>query len=149
LTGREQTELIKNIERCKEQFDDYFLLKITTKEADYLIELLKAHPIRDPRSLGYHDIEEFYKEDTKPYNLDFQLIKNARDKILPLIITDYPDLIAMKKIKKLMEEALPDYEIKCDEENNPSTLLESGHVCVMVKTKTRPDDSYSCIDVTF
>ena len=44
-----------------------------------------------------------------------------------------------------MEAFLPYYEIKCDEENNPSTAVDSGHIWVRVSDAK----NYRYIDVIF
>jgi hypothetical protein len=82
-------------------------------------------------------------------NMNILLIEKVRNEIASLIAMNFPDVLTRIKIKNLMEEALPDYEIKCDEENNPPSVVDSGNVKVRVKTKTQPDSSYNYIDVIF
>ena len=64
--------------------------------------------------------------------MDLKLIEKTRNKIAPLIADDYPDAKTRIKVKKLMEAFLPNYEIKCDEENNPPNIIESGNIVVNV-----------------
>jgi hypothetical protein len=82
-------------------------------------------------------------------NMDIQLIEKTRDKIAPLIAGEYPDKRTREKVRKLMEAFLPDYEIKCDGENNPPEFVDSGRLMVRVKTHTLPNQSYDYIDVIF
>lgn len=82
-------------------------------------------------------------------NMDILLIKKAYDNIAPLIESDFPDKKTRKMIKKLMKQYLPDYKIKCDEENNPPNVMDSGHIFVQVRTETKPDGSFNFIDVIF
>lgn len=81
--------------------------------------------------------------------MNIKLIEEAYNKISPLIGSDYPDSKTRTKVKKLMEAFLPDYEIKCDEENNPSFFVDNGNVLVTVKTKTQIDGSFNYVDVIF
>lgn len=82
-------------------------------------------------------------------NLNIKLIEEAYYKISPLISSDYPDSKIKNKVKKLMEAFLPDYDIICDERNNPSDIVDSGNILVTVKTKTQSNGSYSFVDVIF
>jgi hypothetical protein len=80
---------------------------------------------------------------------DIPQIKEAYEKIAPLVALDIPDAITRAKIKKLMKEALPDYEIKCDEENNSPEVIDNGNVMVRVSKPTFPSGSFNYIDVIF
>ena len=52
-------------------------------------------------------------------------------------------------IKGLMKKELPEYEIKCDEENNPPEVIASGHIIVRVSTKPKLDGSFNYINVIY
>ena len=64
--------------------------------------------------------------------MDIEAVEYAFNKISPIIAIDYPDAKTRAKVKKLMEAFLPDYEIKCDEENNPPEVMDSQHIFVTV-----------------
>lgn len=82
-------------------------------------------------------------------DMDIPKIEKAYNDIAPLIAGEYPDAKTRTKLKKLMEAFLPDYEIKCDEENNSPKAMDSGNVMVRVSTKIRPDGSHNYINVIF
>ena len=82
-------------------------------------------------------------------DMDIPKITNVYNNIAPVIAGEYPDKKIRNEIKLLMEEALPEYVIKCDEENNPPEVMDSGNVFVMVSTKPKPDGSYNYINVIF
>jgi hypothetical protein len=65
-------------------------------------------------------------------HMDVKAIENAYDKIHPLISGDYPDSKTRNKLIKLLEAFLPDYNFKCDEENNPPNVVNSGNIVVNV-----------------
>lgn len=64
--------------------------------------------------------------------MDIEAIEYTFNKVFPVIAGDYPDAKTRTKLKKLMEAMLPDYEIKCDEENNPPEVVDSQHIFVRV-----------------
>ncbi len=64
--------------------------------------------------------------------MDVEAVEYAFKKIAPVIAGDYPDSKTRTKLKKLMEAMLPDYQIKCDEENNTFDVADSGHILVTV-----------------
>jgi len=82
-------------------------------------------------------------------DMDIPMIENAYNNIAPLIAGEYPDRKVRTKIKKLMEAFLPEYDIKCDEENNPPDVMDSGNVMVKVSTKIKSDGSHNYINVIF
>ena len=82
-------------------------------------------------------------------DMDIEAVENAFNKIRPLIEGEYPDSKTRVKLKKLMEAFLPEYDIKCDEENNPPEVMDSGNIVVKISTKKLPNQTYSYIDVIF
>ena len=80
-----------------------------------------------------------------PVGLDTDLIQKAYDEILDHVVMDMISSELRNKIKKMMGEKLPFYEIKCDQENNPFEIVDAGNVWVRV---TNPKTK-SYIDVVF
>lgn len=80
---------------------------------------------------------------------DILKIKKVYLKIAPLVKTDIPDAITREKIKKLLKEALPDYEIKYDEENNSPEIVDDGKVIARVWKPTLISGSYKYVDLIF
>lgn len=64
--------------------------------------------------------------------MNIKEIENAYDKISPLISGEHPNSKTRNKLKKLLEAFLPDFDIKCDEENNPYYVVDSGNFMVRV-----------------
>lgn len=81
--------------------------------------------------------------------MDIEAIEYAFNKVSPLIATEYPDAKTRTKLKKLMEAFLPDYEIKCDEENNSPEVVESQHIMVRVNKYMQHSGVVKYIDVIF
>ena len=54
--------------------------------------------------------------------------------------------IYLNKVKKLMEALLPDYEIKCDLENNPYDVMAEGKI--IARIYDRPSFTYTDVDFT-
>jgi len=82
-------------------------------------------------------------------SMDVEAIEYAFNKVSPLIATDYPDAKTRTKVKKLMEAFLPDYDIKCDEENNPSEVVDSGHIFLRVNKYMPHSDMVKYVDIIF
>ncbi len=82
-------------------------------------------------------------------DMDIAKITNVYNNIAPIIVGKLTDKITRNEIKLLMEEALPEYIIKCDEENNPPKVIDSGNIIIRISTKIKPDKSYNYIDVIF
>ena len=81
--------------------------------------------------------------------MDIEAIEYSYNKIAPVIAGDYPDSKTRTKVKKLMEAFLPDYVIKCDEENNPPEVQDTQHIMVRVSKPAFPDGTTKYIDVIF
>lgn len=82
-------------------------------------------------------------------DMDINSIEYAYEKISPIIADEYPNAKTRIKLKTLMEAFLPEYDIKCDEENNPPNLIDSGNIVVKVSTKKTLNGTYKYIDVIF
>jgi len=100
----------------------------------------------DPYDMSVHSPESNrYLSEVVPHDqprtwdgLDIDKIQNVRNEIFGIILFDLINPELRDRIKKLMEERLPDYQIKCDEENNPIEVVDSGHVRARVTdTKTQ------------
>jgi hypothetical protein len=82
--------------------------------------------------------------------MDIPLIQESWNKTIELMSFELANARSTRdKIKKYMEDFLPQYEIKCNEENNPSDIMESGRIMVRIQTRPRPDHSYSYIDAIY
>jgi hypothetical protein len=81
--------------------------------------------------------------------MDIEVIEFAYKEISPLIQYDIIDSKTRTKLKKLMEAFLPDYDIKCDEENNPPEVVDSQHIIMRVSKPAFPDGTTKYIDVIF
>lgn len=81
--------------------------------------------------------------------LDVPAIEDAYNLIAPTIAGKFPDKETRENILGLMKANLPDYDIKCDEENNPPNVVDSGHVMVRVSTKPKQDGLFNYVDVIF
>ena len=81
--------------------------------------------------------------------MDIEAIEYAFNKVSPLIATDYPDAKTRIKLKKLMEAFLPDYDIKCDEENNPPEVQDAQHIMVRVNKYLPYNSGVKYVDVIF
>ena len=81
--------------------------------------------------------------------MDILLIEEAYERIKLMVEMEYPDMTTRNKIKVLMEEALPDYEIWCDEGNNPPSVVDSNNIMVRIKTLPSSNGSYNYVDVIF
>jgi hypothetical protein len=76
-------------------------------------------------------------------------IEKTCNDVAPLIAGEYPDAITRTKLKKLMEAFLPEYEIKCDEENNTPEAMDAGNIMVTVSTPKRPNGSLNYVNIIF
>ena len=82
--------------------------------------------------------------------MDIPLIEQAYNDIAPRIEHEFPDKETRELIKSLMEKLLPDYEIKCDEENNPVNVIDSGNVFVrVIKRSPIQKTVFNYVDVIF
>ena len=82
-------------------------------------------------------------------NMDVEKIGRAYQEIKPKIDGEQADAKTRRKIKSLLQKALPEYKIKCNRENNPPKVVDSGNIVVRVSTKTYPDGSFNYIDIIF
>jgi len=72
-------------------------------------------------------------------------VEYAAKKILPLVQLEYPTPEIRVKVLELMKQFLPDYEIKCDEENNPFDVIDSGQI----KMRIFNSNNIDYFDLTF
>ena len=81
--------------------------------------------------------------------MDIEAIEYAFNKVSPLIASDYSDAKTCAKLKKLMEAMLPEYDIKCDEENNPPEVVEAQYIMVRVNKYMPHNGLVKYVDVIF
>ena len=77
-------------------------------------------------------------------DMDIPAIEKAYEDIKPLVLYEPCFKETRDKIKHMMEIALPNYKVKCDEENNPPNVVDSGNILVRVS-----DYKNSYVDVIF
>ena len=83
--------------------------------------------------------------DGKFYGLDLDYIQEVYDEVVLVIAFDLINKELNDRVKSIMEEKLPYYTIKCDEENNPIDIVDSGHLWVRVTDPETKND----IDLVF
>jgi len=119
--------------------DDVDLQKLIDDSSDKLDVVMK----RIYKETEVEGVFQHVKEEVKtPERLDIDLIQDAYDEILEEVLFESITSELRNKIKRLMGEKLPFYEIKCDNENNPFDIIDAGNVWVRVsypKTQTYVD----------
>lgn len=78
--------------------------------------------------------------------LDIALIEKAYEKIALLVDREMCDRKTRNRIRLMMIDELPLYHIKCDEENNPPDVIDSGHIFVRISIT---NNNYLYVDVIF
>ncbi len=81
--------------------------------------------------------------------MDVEALENAFNEIAPKIADKFPDKETREFIKNQLENRFPEYEITCDETNNPSSVVDSGNIVARVKTRVRFNGAYGYIDIIF
>ena len=69
---------------------------------------------------------------TEFMGIDMDYVQKVYDEVSLTIAFDLINKDLNDKVKSLMEEKLPYYTIKCDEENNPIDVIDEGHLWVRV-----------------
>jgi hypothetical protein len=64
--------------------------------------------------------------------MDTKKITQAHKTVIESVLFELINRETLAKIRRGMEELLPEYKIKCDEENNPIDVVASGKVIVRV-----------------
>jgi predicted HicB family RNase H-like nuclease len=64
--------------------------------------------------------------------MNLKKIDKAYKKVRDIILFEAIDGETIDTIREGMEKLLPEYKIKCDEENNPPKSIDSGNVMVRV-----------------
>ena len=103
-------------------------------------EQVEPQPIEDdgdPHDLSVHSPGSGYYDPDVPapkkfIGIDFDYVQEVYNEILLEVLRDPADGATRQKIKTLMDEKLPYYTIKCDEENNPIEVTDSGHIWARV-----------------
>ena len=78
-------------------------------------------------------------------NMDVKKIDKAYKRVKEKVLFEAIDRETIDAIRRGMEELLPEYKIKCDEENNPTDVIDSGNVMVRVSDPK----TFSYINVIF
>lgn len=82
--------------------------------------------------------------------LDMHLIEEAYNYTKKLIMREMCDSATRKIIVDLMKSKLPeDYDVKCDEENNPPEVIESQHIVATVSIKNSPVSKINYAELIF
>jgi predicted HicB family RNase H-like nuclease len=79
--------------------------------------------------------------------LNVKLIDKAYEEIAPKVQYRMCNKETRKIIREMMKEKLPEYDITCDESNNPPDVIDSGNVLVRVSKYIH--DEYKYVDVIF
>ena len=94
----------------------------------------------DPYDMSAHSAGSFhYLPGFVPHDqlrtwdsIDMVKLQKTYNEVFETVVFELINPSIRNKIKTLMEEKLPDYKIKCDEENNSPEVVASGHVMVNV-----------------
>lgn len=82
---------------------------------------------------------------TEFIGIDIDYVQEVYDEVSLTIAFDLINKDLNDKVKSMMKEKLPYYDIKCDEENNTPETVDSGHLWVRV---TDPETK-NYIDLVF
>jgi len=121
--------------------DDVDLQKLIDDSSDKLDVVMKRIYKETVVEGVFQHIKEPVDTDLKymslinPGALDIDKIQKAYDQILDEVLWEVISSDLRSKIKRLMEEKLPEYVIKCDEENNPTEVIDAGNIWVKVSDK--------------
>ncbi|TFG71762.1 MAG: hypothetical protein E4H26_11955 [Flavobacteriales bacterium] len=69
---------------------------------------------------------------TEFMGIDINYVQEAYDEVREIVVFDMVDKVTREKIYTMMKEKLPYYRIKCDEENNPTEVIDNGNICARV-----------------
>lgn len=69
---------------------------------------------------------------TEFMGIDINYVQDVYDEVVDVVMFDLISPELRDKIKGMMKEKLPYYEIKCDEENNPPEVVDNSNVWVRV-----------------
>lgn len=79
--------------------------------------------------------------------LNIKLIDKAYEEIAPKVQHRMCNKETRKIIREMMKEKLPEYNITCDESNNPPDVIDSGNILAHVSTYINGE--YKYVDVIF
>lgn len=82
-------------------------------------------------------------------DMDIDKIEKAYNFVKSLHEYELCNKKTMDSIRGMMQKELPEYLIKCDEENNPPKVVDSGHIRVKVVEHTHPPGTYNYVDIIF
>lgn len=64
--------------------------------------------------------------------MNLEKINDAYDLVRDSVLFQMIDGEIIDAIRRGMEDLLPEYKIKCDEENNPPLVIDNGNIIVRV-----------------
>lgn len=105
---------------------------------DYLDEPLKLP-----------DEDQEPKKEWKP-EFDIELVQKVYDDVALNVALNMADKVTREKIKEQLKNKLPsDFDVKCDDENNPPDVQDRGEIWVRVSKTDKPTNWYQYIDLVF